>query len=73
MKTTWRRSAGRSSPRTTSSRRLTGYIRATASARASPKGVFVKQDYKKFLNELIELKLFKIEAENMGFDKEPDT
>ncbi|MEK7773450.1 MAG: peptidylprolyl isomerase, partial [Deltaproteobacteria bacterium] len=32
---------------------------------------FVKQDYKKFLNELIELKLFKIEAENMGFDKEP--
>lgn len=32
---------------------------------------FAKQDYRKFLNELIDVKLFRIEAENMGFDKEP--
>lgn len=32
---------------------------------------FAKQDYRKFLNELIDARLLKIEAENMGFDKEP--
>ncbi|MBI5826349.1 MAG: peptidyl-prolyl cis-trans isomerase, partial [Deltaproteobacteria bacterium] len=32
---------------------------------------FAKQDYRKFLNELIDVRLFRIEAENMGFDKEP--
>lgn len=33
---------------------------------------FHKQDYRKFLNELIENKLLKIEAENLGLDKEAD-
>lgn len=32
---------------------------------------FAKQDYRKFLNELIDARLFRIEAENMGFDKDP--
>lgn len=33
---------------------------------------FTRQNYKKFLSEIIELKLLKIEAENMGLDKDPE-
>lgn len=32
---------------------------------------FARQDYRKFLNELIDARLLRIEAGNMGFDKEP--